>query len=176
MYPWLLKELTHYGQVTPYDDKSSGSKLAQVMAWCLTAPSHYLGQCWLISWVLWDSPTTNFTGSTQDIYSQNEFEKYTCEMTFDDLDNKAFGPLNIISALDWHQGKKVNKTSIYKNVTWTLQWRHNERDGVSNDQPHDCSLNRLSQAQIKEKVKAPRHWPLCGVFTGHRWIPRIEGQ
>ena len=25
------------------------SALAQVMAWCLTAPSHYLNQCWLIS-------------------------------------------------------------------------------------------------------------------------------
>ena len=24
-----------------------------------------------------------------------------------------------------------------------LQWRHNERDGVSNHQPHDCLLNRL---------------------------------
>ena len=24
-----------------------------------------------------------------------------------------------------------------------LQWRHNERDGVSNPQPHDCLLNRL---------------------------------
>ena len=26
----------------------SGSTLAQIMAWCLTAPSHYLNQCWLI--------------------------------------------------------------------------------------------------------------------------------
>ena len=26
----------------------SGSTLAQVMAWCLAAPSHYLNQCWLI--------------------------------------------------------------------------------------------------------------------------------
>ena len=26
----------------------SGSTLAQVMAWCLTAPSHHLNQCWLI--------------------------------------------------------------------------------------------------------------------------------
>ena len=25
------------------------STLAQVMAWCLTAPSHYLNQCWLIT-------------------------------------------------------------------------------------------------------------------------------
>ena len=27
------------------------------------------------------------------------------------------------------------------------------------------------QAQIKENIKAPRHWPLWGEFTGHRWIP-----
>ena len=27
------------------------------------------------------------------------------------------------------------------------------------------------QAQIKENIKAPRHWPLCGEFTGDRWIP-----
>ena len=27
------------------------------------------------------------------------------------------------------------------------------------------------QAQIKENIKAPRHWPLCGEFTGARWIP-----
>ena len=34
----------------------SGSTLAQVMAWCLTAPSHYLNQCWLIiSEVQWHS-------------------------------------------------------------------------------------------------------------------------
>ena len=29
----------------------------------------------------------------------------------------------------------------------------------------------LVQAQIKENIKAPRHWPLCGEFTGDRWIP-----
>ena len=36
--------------------KGAVSTLAQVMAWCLTAPSHYLNQCWLIfSKVLWHS-------------------------------------------------------------------------------------------------------------------------
>ena len=49
----------------------------------------------------------------------------------------------------------------------TLRWRHNERDGVSTHQPHDCWLNRLFKAQIKESVKAPRHCPLWGEFT--RW-------
>ena len=28
------------------------------------------------------------------------------------------------------------------------------------------------QAQIIENIKAPQHWPLCGEFTGDRWIPR----
>ena len=32
------------------------------------------------------------------------------------------------------------------------------------------------QTQIKENIKAPRHWPLCGEFTGGRWIPRTKGQ
>ena len=59
---------------------------------------------------------------------------------------------------------------------YPLQWRHNERDGVSSHQPHDCLLNRLFKAQIKENIKAPRHWPLRGEFTGDRWIPRTKGQ
>ena len=28
------------------------------------------------------------------------------------------------------------------------------------------------QAQMKENIKAPRHWPLWEKFTGDRWIPR----
>ena len=35
---------------------------------------------------------------------------------------------------------------------------------------------RFIEAQIKESIKAPRHWPLCGEFTGDRWIPRTNGQ
>ena len=32
------------------------------------------------------------------------------------------------------------------------------------------------RAQIKENIKAVRHWPLCGEVTGNRWIPRTNGQ
>ena len=28
------------------------------------------------------------------------------------------------------------------------------------------------RVQIKENIKIPRNWPLCGEFTGDRWIPR----
>ena len=42
--------------------QSSGSALVQVMACCLTAPSHYLNQCWLIiSKVEWHSSKGKFT-------------------------------------------------------------------------------------------------------------------
>ena len=53
----------------------------------------------------------------------------------------------------------------------SLQWRHNERYGVPDHQARDCLLNRWFKAQIKENIKALRHWPLCGEFTSHRWIP-----
>ena len=43
---------------------------------------------------------------------------------------------------------------------------------VSNHQPHHC----LRKAQTKENINALRHWPLCGEFTGDRWIPRTNGQ
>ena len=32
------------------------------------------------------------------------------------------------------------------------------------------------QTQIKKNIKAPRHWRLCGEFTGDRWIPRTNVQ
>ena len=34
--------------------------------------------------------------------------------------------------------------------TKTLQWRHNERHGVSNHQPHVCLLNRLFRQRLKK--------------------------
>ena len=34
-----------------------------------------------------------------------------------------------------------------------LQWLHNGRDGVSNHQPHDCLLNRLSGRRSKKIAK-----------------------
>ena len=65
---------------------------------------------------------------------------------------------------------------LHSQYNCSLQWRHNERDGVSNHQPHHCLLNRLFTAQFKENIEAPRHWPLWREFTGDRWIPHIKGQ
>ena len=56
-------------------------------------------------------------------------------------------------------------------------WHYNDVImSVSNHQPHDCVLNCLFKAQIKENINAPRHWPLWGEFTGDRWIARTKVQ
>ena len=57
---------------------------------------------------------------------------------------------------------RVNKLS--HNIFWdltvrlswrmvTLQWRHDERDGVSDDQPHECLLDRLFRRRSKKTSK-----------------------
>ena len=38
-------------------------------------------------------------------------------------------------------------------MSYTLQWHHNERDGVSNHQPHDCLLNRLFRRRSNRTSK-----------------------
>ena len=42
-------------------------------------------------------------------------------------------------------------SSMY--AVFPLQWRHNERDGVSNHQPHNYLLNRLFMHRSKNKWK-----------------------
>ena len=55
-----------------------------------------------------------------------------------------------------------------------LQSRYNDHDGISNHQPHLTSrlfAQAFIHALIKENIKAPRHWPLWGEFTGTGEFP-----
>ena len=60
------------------------------------------------------------------------------------------------------------------NFMYTLQWRHNGHDGVSNHQPHDCLLNRLfrrrskktSKLRVTNFVRGINRWP---VNSTHKW-------
>ena len=49
---------------------------------------------------------------------------------------------------------------IHQKIPFTLQWRHNGRDCVSNHQPHDCLLKRLFMRKSK-KASKPRVTGLC---------------
>ena len=65
---------------------------------------------------------------------------------------------------------------------YPLELCHYERDGVSNHQPHDCSLNRLFRRRSKKTSKLrvtglfPCYWPLVRGIHRSRWIPRTKGQ
>ena len=50
----------------------------------------------------------------------------------------------------------------------TLQWRHNERDSVSNHQPHDCLLNRLFRRRSKKTSKL-HVTGLCVGNSPYKW-------
>ena len=59
------------------------STLAQIMACCLTAPSHYLNQCWLIiNKVQPHSSGNHFTKDTSAINHLNQFENYMFKFSF----------------------------------------------------------------------------------------------
>ena len=61
----------------------SRSTLAQVMACCLTAPSHYLNQCWLIfSKVQWHSVEGNLTRDSSPFNHENKLENYLSKILF----------------------------------------------------------------------------------------------
>ena len=50
--------------------------------------------------------------------------------------------------------KKIDLRCL--NVTsmqWSFQWRHDERDGISNHQLHNCLLNRLFRHRSKKTPK-----------------------
>ena len=56
----------------------------------------------------------------------------------------------------------------------TLQWRHNDHDGGSNQQPHDCLLNRLFRRRSKKTSKlrvtglCVGNSPVTGEFPAQR--------
>ena len=66
---------------------------------------------------------------------------------------------------------------IEASTKWTpysLRWRHNERDGVPDHQPHDCFLNRLFRRWSKETSKfhvtglCAENSPVTGDFPAQR--------
>ena len=59
---------------------------------------------------------------------------------------------------------------------FTLQWRYNKLDGVSNHQHVECLLTRSFKRRSKKSSKL-RVSGLCeGEFTGQRWFPPTKGQ
>ena len=64
---------------------------------------------------------------------------------------KARTPWLLLSS--WRMEPRHQESWYWASHPETLQWRHNGRDGVSNNQPHDCLLNHLSRHRSKKTSK-----------------------
>ena len=78
--------------------------------------------------------------------------------------------LHTATAHNWMWSTRT-RHSTYGLITMTSQWAWwRLRSPASR-----LFTQPFIRAQIKDNIKAPRHWPLSGDFTGDRWIPRRNG-
>ena len=66
-----------------------------------------------------------------------------------------------------------NLLSKHLHTQWgpTSQWRHKEPRLRLKSPASRMFTEPFIKTQIKENIKAPRHWPLCGEFTGTGEFP-----
>ena len=132
--------------------------LAQVMACCLTAPSHYLNQCWLIiRGVLWHTSESSFAGIAQGIDSGYEFEKDILKNIFKSprgqwvkLHVKFCSLIQIKVTLSWwFNMKTVISHSIY------IKWGGNTYNichSIRCDMPFIVLMHRISHNTTQFKI------------------------
>ena len=86
-----------------------------------------------------------------------------------------------------HVADYIAQGHIFHVFDWKIKSRAERKPLPSHEEPLRSQFEARNrndspacqpfiQMQIKENIKAPRHWPLCGEFTGDRWIPRTNGQ
>ena len=135
------------------------------MACCLTAPSHYLNQCWLIiRGVLWHTSESSFAGIAQGIDSGYEFEKDILKNIFKSPRGQWVKTHHIGSIS--RQQRVTSMMSVYvlvwastshfqslmsgsiKNNLWewygcTVAWKYIELTAIWNNEYHDVEAEAL---------------------------------
>ena len=142
------------------------------MACCLTAPSHYLNQCWLITrGVLWHTSESSFAGIAQGIDSGYEFEKDILKNIFKsprgqwvklmvtkltDVLHLHYGP---ISATEHHKFQWCYTLNIYcqahlkLNSLWPSDAIWQQETGSTLAQVMACCLTALNHYLKKKNLK-----------------------
>ena len=172
------------------------------MACCLTAPSHYLNQCWLIATkVYWYSSEDNFTTDTPAISCQNYSENYSFKISFKSPRGQWVNILRWppicrrhfqIQFYEWHffnltqiahtfmsKGQINNKPTlvvIYALDEWQpslLTHWHVTQSSWAN-RPMRCRGRPVSWWRHQMETFSASLANLCGEFTGHRWIPSTK--
>ena len=74
--------------------------------------------------------------------------------------------------LNKHTGAcTIKEKPLLFRKTYTLRWRHNGHDSVSNHQPHDCLLNRLFRRRSEKTSKLRVTGPCAGKSPGTGEFP-----
>ena len=89
------------------------------------------------------------TPNAEIYYLPPEKKYYPCLIYFSGSTWKQTGKQLVI-----HTPRLKELPSMYgKSSRISLEWRHNDHDGVSNNRPHDCLLNRLFRRRSKKTSK-----------------------
>ena len=143
----------------------------------LTAPSHYLSQCWLIiNGIMWHLPKTSFTGSVGDTNLQKAFKRYTpigyCKKGITPLLMHVFFALtHWLAKLLPHltRGQWVKQRSFIIHIFLLCRWvssviKNNTFVTVNNDfwvtSEAICQwFSRVTKSRVKIIGKSHHEWP-----------------
>ena len=141
--------------------------LARIYVWCL-----YRAKLWM-SCCLYDvtsSPCCINERNSREYYMLDDvyFSLKSCQRHVMIYVHVCQKPLFYFLPAYQHVGSLVSRLPL------PSQWRHNERDGVSNHQHHDCLLNHLFRCRSEKtsKFRVPGlcegNSPVIGEFPAQR--------
>ena len=113
---------------------------------------------------------TNFSNG----YTETKFEKF--DSKYDTLHRTIIFRRQFVQHVPRLVNIYFNRCCVERmpNVRLSLHWRHNDRSGVSNHQPHGCLLNRLFRHRSKKTSKlrvtglCAGNSPVTGEFPAQR--------
>ena len=152
-FPWTWSEVPQ----SPIDDKST---LVKVMTWCCRATRHYLSQC--------RPRTVSVYGVTRVellAYKTRGFVPRCASLHLSSSPNE-FSWLIIFP-----NGNNIpHRTTDCVLEIWSMQWRHNDCEGVLNHQPHARLFRRRSKKTSKLRVTGlcARNSPVTGEFPAQK--------
>ena len=104
------------------------------------------------------------------------FSFFIFEQTFQQtVDLPAIWDAMALNSVIVTQFGQLEWTSQFRWASWySLQWRHNERDGVSNHQPHDCLINPLFRHRSRKHQNSASLAYVRGIHRSpanspHKW-------
>ena len=128
---------------------------------CLETPNFALFTMWTLRRNLETYLTVSNSAGNQDT-SAGQISDFSCRaLVRKHLETPIFSPSTHPLSTTAPGSRPFDVLLIWKCIS--LRWRHNEWDSVSNHQPHDCLLNRLSGHRSK-KTSKPR---VTGLWTGN---------